>query len=54
MNWHRLSIPEIFELLGTGQQGLSTASAAEKLQQTGPNELTEGKKKSIGGPKSES
>ena len=48
MNWYKLSILEIFELLGTNQQGL-TASAAEKLLQTGPNELKEGKKKSIAG-----
>src|SRR5665647_2414813 len=49
MNWHRLSIPEIFELLGTNPQGLSAFAAEEKLQQTGPNELEEGKKKSIVG-----
>ncbi len=47
MNWHRLSIPEIFELLKTSQQGLSTSTAEEKLLQIGPNELEEGKKKSI-------
>ncbi len=49
MNWHRLSIPEIFELLGTSQHGLSAIDAEEKLLQTGPNELQEGKKKSIAG-----
>jgi P-type Ca2+ transporter type 2C len=47
MNWHRLSIPETFELLGTNQLGLSTITAEEKILQTGPNELQEGKKKSI-------
>jgi Ca2+-transporting ATPase len=47
MNWHKLSIPEIFELLSTNQQGLSAISAEEKLLQTGPNELQEGKKKSL-------
>jgi Ca2+-transporting ATPase len=47
MNWHRLSIPEAFELLGTNQRGLSTGIAEEKLLQIGPNELQEGKKKSI-------
>jgi P-type Ca2+ transporter type 2C len=47
MNWHRLSIVEIFELLGTTQKGLSTGIAEEKLLQVGPNELQEGKKKSI-------
>jgi Ca2+-transporting ATPase len=49
MNWHRLNIPEVFELLGTNQQGLSTNTAEEKLLQFGPNELQEGKKKSIVG-----
>ncbi|MBK9643377.1 MAG: cation-translocating P-type ATPase [Saprospiraceae bacterium] len=49
MNWHRLSIPDTFELLGTTQQGLSTSTAEEKLLQIGPNELKEGKKKSIAG-----
>jgi len=47
MNWHKLSIPETFELLGTGRQGLSAIAAEEKLLETGPNELQEGKKKSI-------
>ena len=49
MNWHRLSIPEIFELVGTSNKGLSTNAAEEKLLQVGPNELQEGKKKSIAG-----
>lgn len=49
MNWHRLSIADAFELLGTTQQGLSTSIAEEKLLQIGPNELQEGKKKSIAG-----
>ena len=48
MNWHKLSIQEIFEMLGTNPQGLSATAAKEKLLQTGPNELQEGKKKSIG------
>lgn len=47
MNWHRLSTEEIFELLGTGAKGLSITEAGEKLLQFGPNELQEGKKKSI-------
>ncbi|MBL7747083.1 MAG: cation-translocating P-type ATPase [Chitinophagaceae bacterium] len=49
MNWHRLNIPETFELLGSGKQGLTTNAAEEKLLQVGPNELQEGKKKSIAG-----
>ncbi|KAA9040587.1 cation-translocating P-type ATPase [Ginsengibacter hankyongi] len=47
MNWHRLSIPEVFELLGTSQHGLSTTIAEDKLLEIGPNELQEGKKKSV-------
>jgi P-type Ca2+ transporter type 2C len=49
MNWHRLSIEETFELLDTGQQGLSTPDAEAKLLQYGPNELQESKKKSVAG-----
>jgi Ca2+-transporting ATPase len=49
MNWHRLSIAEIFELLGTNRQGLSTMNAEEKLVQAGPNELQEALKKSLAG-----
>ena len=49
MNWHQLSISETFELLKTNGQGLSEIAAGEKLQQVGPNELQEGKKKSIAG-----
>lgn len=47
MNWHRLSVKETFELLGTTQQGLSKLAAEEKLLEVGANELQEGKKKSI-------
>jgi Ca2+-transporting ATPase len=48
MNWHRLSVQETFEFLGTNQYGLNTSAARERLLKTGPNELEEGKKKSIG------
>ena len=47
MNWHKLSIPEIFESLHTSQHGLSAVEVDQKLLETGPNELQEGKKKSI-------
>ena len=47
MNWHKLSIPRTFELLGSDQQGLSDKVAEEKLLQFGPNELEESKKKSV-------
>ncbi|SEL40653.1 Ca2+-transporting ATPase [Chitinophaga rupis] len=49
MKWHRLGINEIQELLDTSPQGLSTADAEERLLQGGPNELQEGKRKSIAG-----
>ncbi|HMO61755.1 MAG TPA: cation-translocating P-type ATPase [Ferruginibacter sp.] len=47
MNWHRLSINEVYELMSTGPKGLSTIKAEERLAQYGMNELQEGKKKSI-------
>lgn len=47
MNWHRLEIPKVLELLGTKENGLSTPGAEEKLLQTGPNELDEAQKRSI-------
>jgi P-type Ca2+ transporter type 2C len=49
MNWHRLSKSEVFELLGTSQQGLTAIVAEEKFIKNGPNELQEGKKKSVAG-----
>ena len=49
MNWHKLSIDDTLKELGTNQQGLPTIAAEEKLLTTGPNELVEGKKKSIFG-----
>ncbi|MCK9403424.1 MAG: cation-translocating P-type ATPase [Chitinophagaceae bacterium] len=47
MNWHKLNIEDVFKQLNSTQQGLSANAAQEKLLQTGPNELVEGKKKSI-------
>jgi len=49
MNWHRLSISEVFEILGTDAQGLSAADAEKKLLHIGLNQLQEGKKKTITG-----
>lgn len=48
MKWHRLTVQETYESLGTDQDGLNTSAARERLLETGPNELDEGKKKSIG------
>jgi len=47
MNWHKLTIPETFELLGSSEHGLRSTAAEEKLIEFGPNELQEGKKKSV-------
>lgn len=47
MEWYSLSISEVLKLLDTGDQGLSTVNAKEKLKRTGLNELEEGKRKSI-------
>ena len=44
MNWYRLGIEEIFELLETGKKGLSSVNAEEKLSLLGLNELSAGKK----------
>ena len=49
MNWYRLSISKVFEQLDSGPEGLSSAAAEERLAKTGPNQLQEGKKKSIAG-----
>ena len=47
MQWHQLNIPDVLKILDSRDEGLSAAEAAEKLKRTGPNELQEGKKKSI-------
>ncbi|MFN9710068.1 MAG: cation-translocating P-type ATPase, partial [Bacteroidota bacterium] len=47
MNWHRLSIQEAFELLGSNSEGLTNESAEEKLAEQGYNQLQESKKKNI-------
>jgi len=49
MNWHRLSVEEIFKIQGSSPQGLYASAAEERLLQTGPNQLIEGKKKTIAG-----
>lgn len=45
MNWHRLTIEAVFELLGSAPGGLSSMKAEEKLLETGPNQLEEARKK---------
>lgn len=49
MNWHRLSIEAVFELLGSGPDGLGSMQAEEKLLETGPNQLEETRKKTAFG-----
>lgn len=39
--WHALSVAETLNLLGTKESGLSSAEAAARLGQTGPNTLPE-------------
>lgn len=47
MNWHILNIDETFRLLKSGIQGLSPQEAAVRFQEHGPNEIEQGKKKSL-------
>lgn len=47
MNWHSISVTDIFPLLQTGPQGLSISAAEEKLLQDGANELPEAKRKNV-------
>jgi len=49
MNWHKQTITDVFNSLGSNAQGLSASIAAEKILQVGPNQLQEGKKKTIAG-----
>jgi len=49
MNWHKQTIAEVFDSLGSNTQGLSASIAAAKLLQVGPNQLQEGKKKTMAG-----
>ncbi|HEX6846110.1 MAG TPA: cation-translocating P-type ATPase [Chitinophagaceae bacterium] len=48
MNWYQLKIEEVFKKTGSGETGLSAAEAKRRLHKIGPNELEEGKKKTIG------
>ena len=47
MNWHRLSISGVYELLDSTSEGLSSAVAKERLTRAGPNQLQEGNKRTI-------
>lgn len=48
-NWHQLSTREVLDLLNSSRHGLNESTAAERMLQYGHNELTEGKRKTIGG-----
>ena len=48
MKWHRSTIEEVFTKTDSGDKGLSSSEARRRLQKLGPNELKEGKKKTIG------
>src|SRR3989344_739761 len=41
--WHAKEIPQIFELLGAAEQGLTSVEAKERLAEYGPNKLPEPK-----------
>jgi len=47
MHWHTLSIPDVLKIMDSHPDGLSSAAAEERQKKTGPNELKEGKRKSI-------
>ncbi len=47
MNWHQKEIKELFELLTSSEKGLSSEEAAKRLNEYGPNELKETKKKTL-------
>lgn len=46
MNWHILSAPEVITVTGSSNEGLTDMMAQTRLQEHGPNELQEAKKKS--------
>ncbi|HET6769112.1 MAG TPA: HAD-IC family P-type ATPase, partial [Chitinophagaceae bacterium] len=48
MNWHILKIEEVFQRTDSREAGLSASEAKHRLHKVGPNELKEGKKKTVG------
>jgi Ca2+-transporting ATPase len=49
MNWHRAKIEEVLKETDSNSKGLSASEAQQRLHTVGPNELAEGKKKTIAG-----
>ncbi len=45
MHWHLKDVKEIFEQIQSSSNGLSSEEAARRLDEYGPNELKEKKKK---------
>lgn len=49
MNWHNLTIDQVYQATQSSPNGLTSDASEERLRQVGPNELEEGKKKSVAG-----
>ncbi|THU39708.1 calcium-translocating P-type ATPase, PMCA-type [Niastella caeni] len=47
MNWHTSTIEDVFKELQSNRDGLSTDEVAKRIQQYGPNQLQEKKKKPV-------
>ena len=45
MTWHKLTIEKVFGELNSSEAGLTADEAAKRIQQYGPNQLQEKKKK---------
>ncbi len=46
MNWHLLPVEEVLEVTGSSRKGLTDLSVKNRLEEYGPNELQEAKRKS--------
>lgn len=49
MNWHNLTVDQVYKHTGSSPNGLTSQISEERLKEVGPNELEEGKKKSVAG-----
>ncbi len=47
MNWHQKEIDDIIKILGSSPQGFTSEEAKKRLEQYGPNEIKEKKKKTL-------